>query len=160
MGMIDDIIAGTTGPDGKRVVAVSVDMVRGKLRDFPKYNELVHQELEEHEYVEAIMRGMNDFNLLPPFVSSYTAYDFPDHYMLLDAAVYECLMMLSIWHARNQFSATDAGLQVPIHEQWQPLLQIATMLRARVDERMAKLKTQLNIANGFGGGVFSPLWLR
>lgn len=160
MAMIDDIIAGTTGPDGRRTVAVSVDMVRKRLRDFPKYNELVRQELSDEEYVDCILRGMNDFNMLPPFQSQYSAYDFPDHYMLLDAAVYEALQVLVIWHARNQFSASDAGLQVPIHEQWQPLMQIATLLRTRLDDRMAKLKAQINIANGFGSGVYSPLWMR
>ena len=81
--------------------------------------------------------------------------------MLLDAAVYESLQQLYMWHARNQFSASDAGLEVPIHEQWQPLMQIAENMRAKLDLRMDRLKTQINIAQALGGaGVSSPLWLR
>lgn len=157
MAMIDDILAGSPN------VVVTVKMVRDRLRDYPKYNELIEQDLTDEEYVENILRGINDFNMLSPFISSYSAYDFPDRYMILDAAVYESLQQLYLWHARNQFSATDAGLQVPIHEQWQPLMQIAENLRAKLDARMSKLKTQINIAQAMGGaasGVNSPLWLR
>ena len=155
MGMEEDILNGAPN------VAVHVPMLRARLRDLPKFNEIIAQDLTDQEYLENILRAMNDFNLRPPFISNYAAYDFPDRYMLLDAAVYESLQQLYMWHARNQFSASDAGLEVPIHEQWQPLMQIAENMRAKLDLRMDRLKTQINIAQALGGaGVSSPLWLR
>ena len=156
MSMLDDIKNGSTS------VVMDVPRVRKRLRDLPQFNEITEQDLTDDEYADCIMRTIADFNMLSPFISTYSAYDFPDQYMIYDGAVYEALQLLYIWHARNQFSATDAGLQIPIHEQWQPLMQIAERLRTRLDIRMVKLKTQLNIANAMGGssaGVNSALWM-
>lgn len=156
MAMIDDIIAGSPN------IVMGVPVLRNRLRDLPKFNEIVRQELSDEEYAGNIIRTISDFNFRPPFISQYSAYDFPDQYMIFDGAVYESLQQLYIWHARNQFTATDAGLQVPIHEQWQPLMQIAERMRDRLDVRMDRLKTQLNIAQAMGGsdsGVNSALWL-
>ena len=156
MSMMEDILKGSPN------VVMDVPRVRKRMRDLPKFNEVIEQDLTDDEYADCIIRTIADFNMLSPFISLYTAYDFPDQYMIFDGAIYEALQLLYIWHARNQFSATDAGLQVPIHEQWQPLMQIAERLRGRLDVRMVKLKTQLNIANAMGSnaaGVNSALWL-
>jgi hypothetical protein len=140
-------------------VAVTVNTVRKNLRDFPRFNELVREELSDEEIADCILDMIAEFNGLPPFFSQFGPQDFPDRKLLQDKAVAECIERLFLWHARNQFSASDSGLQVPIHEQWQPLMQISTMMDQRNDKKCDRLKAMLNISNGFGGGVGSPIGL-
>lgn len=138
-------------------VCVTVEMVRDTLRDHERFNEIVRQDLTDDEYADIIIKCLADFNAMRPFFSNFGPLDFPDRSLLLDWATAESLKRLYMWHARNQFSASDAGLQIPIHEQWQPLLQIERMLREEVRLRSKELKTSMNISGGWGGN-FSPLW--
>jgi len=136
-------------------VAITIEDVRGELRDYPHLNELVRYELTDDEYCNCVVDAIAEFNAAPPMFTQYGPKDFPDRKLLEDMAVAGALQKLYTWHARQQWSAQDAGLQVPIHEQWQPLLQIARHEEARNDDRMNKLKARLNVANGWSG-VGSP----
>lgn len=143
------------GVSGKPVV-VTVDAVKDQLRDYAKFNELVRQELTDDEYAQCILKSIVDFNSMPPFRATFLPEDFPDNSSLLDMATAEALKRLYLWHARNQWSAQDAGVTVPIHEQWQPLLQIAETLKAEAKQQLKVIKTQMNLKRGWGG-VSSPL---
>jgi len=138
-------------------VAVTVKMVRDQLRDYPKYNEIVKYELTDDEIADNIINAIAEFNAASPYMSNFDPKNFPDRKLLLDMSIVECLEILYTWHARNQFSASDAGLQIPIHEQWEPLMRISETMRLRTDRRVKELKTQLNIRNGWGDGVGSPI---
>lgn len=141
-------------------VVITVEMLRDQLRDLPRWNEIMKQDLSDDEYADVIIKVIADFNAMPPMFSNFGPTNFPDRSMMIDWASAEALKKLYIWHARNQWSATDAGLSVPIHEQWEPLLRISEMLKNEAKERAKLLKTQFNIAGGWGAGVGSPLWLR
>ena len=154
-----EIIKGQDAATKDKLV-VSVEDIRKRLRDLPKYNEIVRQELSDDELAEAILDMIMDFNALPPFVGTYDPFTFPDRKLLIDLSIIEAIGRLAIWHARNTFSASDSGLQVPVHEQWQPLQGIAGALQARTDRRADRLKAMLNVQRGWGDGVSSPLWLR
>jgi hypothetical protein len=139
-------------------LAVNVPMLRRRLRDYAQFNEIFEQVMTDDELADAIVDSIADFNALPPFMGDYDERTFPDRKLLLDTATCEALQRLVLWHAQNQFSASDAGLQIPIHEQWQGLMQIEQMLRARSEQRAARLKAQLNVQRAWGPGVSSPLW--
>jgi hypothetical protein len=139
-------------------LAVNVPMLRRRLRDYAQFNELFEQIVTDDELADCIIDSIADFNGLSPFFGTYDARDFPDRKLLLDTATCEALQRLVFWHAQNQFSASDAGLQIPIHEQWQGLMQIEQMLRARTEQRAARLKAQLNVQRAWGPGVTSLLW--
>ena len=139
-------------------LAVNVPMLRRRLRDYAQFNELFEQIVTDDELADCIIDSIADFNGLSPFFGTYDARDFPDRKLLLDTSTCEALQRLVFWHAQNQFSANDAGLQIPIHEQWQGLMQIEQMLRARTEQRAARLKAQLNVQRAWGPGVTSLLW--
>jgi hypothetical protein len=137
-------------------VVVTVEAVKNQLRDSAKFNELVRQELSDDEYAQVILKCIVSFNVMPPFQCSCLPLDFPDNSSLMDWATAEAFKKLYIWHVRNQWSASDAGTQVPIHEQWEPLLKVSEMLKAEALANLKLLKTQINVSRGWGG-VWSPL---
>lgn len=139
------------------LVLVTIDQVKGELRDIELLNEITRQELTDEEYVDCIADAFDTFNVAPPFESYWGPADIPDRALLVDMAACEALKRLIRWHARNQFSASDAGLQIPIHEQWQPLRAILREDQADCDARLKALKGRLNIARGWGAGIGSPL---
>lgn len=139
---------------------IHVSDVRDQLRDYEGFNEVVRKEAEDDEYAKAIIKVLADFNALPPYMSNYGPENFPDRGLLMDWSAAQILKSVYIWHARNQWSATDAGLQIPLHEQWQGLQAIGRELMADARDRAKNLKTMLNIKRGFGPGVNSPLWWR
>lgn len=146
--------------DESSAAVVHVNDIRDALRDYPQFNEVVRQEAEDDEYAKVILKVMADFNGMMPFMSNYGPRDFPDRGLLIDWAAGEALKRVYTWHARNQWSASDAGLQVPLHEQWQGLMAIADRQLAEAKSRAKELKTMLNIRRGMGRGIHSPLWWR
>lgn len=140
---------------GKSVV--SIEDIRNEIRDKEGFNEISKLELKDEEIADEIVQAIDDFNMLPPFFSQYGLFDFPDRILLINMGVENCLSILIKWHARNQFSASDAGLEVPIHEQWQGLQQLVDRMSTKNEDRAQKLKTMLNIQRGWGGGVGSPI---
>lgn len=137
-------------------VTVTVADVRRNIRDLPRFNEIVRQELSDDEIADAIMDAIAEFNAAPPMFTQEGVHNFPSRKLLQDMAVVECMERLILWHARNQFSAEDSGVQVPIHEQWQPIKIIADQMEAKCQQAMKELKTMLNLRNGWGG-MGSPL---
>jgi hypothetical protein len=141
------------------LLCVTAPMLRKKIRDLPRYNEIVKHELSDDELVQAIIDAIASFNGMSPFFSSYSSEDFPDRSLLLEMSICEAYDQLVLWHGRQELNVQDAGLQVPIHENWKPIAAIVDRIRVRTADRAAKLKTQLNVQRALGGGVSSPLWL-
>lgn len=141
-------------------VVLTVPMLRDQLRDTANFNEVFKEDLTDDEYVDVIIKSISAFNAMPPIFTNYGPTDFPDRSMIMDWATGEALKKLVLWHVRNQWSASDSGVTVPIHEQWQPLLQISNMMIAEAKQDAKLLKTQINIMGGWGAGVGSPLWMR
>jgi hypothetical protein len=158
MAVIDDFIAMLI--DDASPCVIHVSDVRDQLRDYPEFNEIVRKEAEDEEYAKAIIKVMASFNAMSPFDSGYGPKDFPDRSLLMDWSAAQVLRQVYTWHARNQWSASDAGLQVPLHEQWEGLQRIAEGLMAEAKQTARELKTRLNIKRGFGRGVNSALWWR
>ena len=142
--------------DGKPS-SVAIQDIRNEIRDIEGMNEISRLELTDHEIADEIVQALDEFNMAPPFFANYGVDNFPDRVLLINMSMQNCLEILIRWHARNQFSATDAGLEIPIHEQWQPIQAIVDRLDAKNDKKMAQLKTMLNIQRGWGGGVGSPI---
>jgi len=137
--------------------AVTVEQLRSQLRDRPQFNEVWPECWSDGDLAGCIIDAIADFNGSPPIDTGFDHLNFPDRKLLTDMAVVQALEEVIIWHARNQNSTTDAGLQINIHEQWQGLQAIVDRLTPRIDKRVADKKNQINIARGWGG-VRSPLW--
>jgi len=162
-----DLVKGyTLDQDGNKVaipdaemaeVAVTITDVRDELRDWPALNEISRYELSDNEYATCILNAVAEFNAHGPMFTQFGVKDFPDRELLNAMATANALQRLHRWHERQQWSASDAGLQIPLHEAWQGLMQDSRDEERRNDQRMNELKQRLNIAAGWGDGVGSPL---
>jgi hypothetical protein len=153
---LSDAQRNTLRDPGSQAV-VTIEKLRNELRDLPNFNEVSPRDLSDDELEEALVDAMIDFNERPPMDTWYGPVDFPDRRWLLDQAVINAVKKLVLWHARNQNSASDAGVQVPVHEQWKPLLDIMQIMKGENDQRVALKKAQINIKRGWGAGAGSPL---
>lgn len=138
-------------------VAVTIEHLRDELRDRPHLNEITKQELTDDEYADCVINAIAQFNGHGPMFTQFDAKDFPHRDLLIRLSVVKALKRLYRWHSRQQWSIEDAGLRVPLHEAWQPLMTDAREEERDCRDLMNELKQRMNIAAGWGEGVGSPL---
>lgn len=136
---------------------VKADDIRDLWKDYPEFQEIFPDLISNLDYDKAIARAIVDFNAIPP-MTIFSPSFFPDEWLLLNKSFIEVLETILYYHANNHFSGTSAGVQIPVHEQFQALIPLKDRLQMKVEKREERLKRNINIQNGFGGTSHYEAW--
>jgi len=129
--------------------------VRGFLRDFPELNRLISGEESSDRMIEyCTWLAIDEWNVTPP-LSSHALSDFPSRFILLHLTIIHLLTSVGILKSRNRFSYSDGGFSVQTEEQDGMYQRWIQLMRSQVDAKILRLKTALNISNGWGAGLGS-----
>jgi len=105
--------------------------------------------------------AISEFNNTAP-TSMYTIDTFPFKALLLSGTLYKIYSGLSALVARNNFSYSDGGLQIPLEERFQLYQSLAAMYEADFTSSMTKVKIHQNMVDGWGGVssdyASMPIW--
>lgn len=136
-----------------------VALVRFFMRDYPELNRLFSGvESGDRMIAWAIIDGLYDFNLTPPF-TSFSLTNFPSPDLLLRKAVINLLESIGLLQTRNHLTFSDGGIQVGISDKT-PLIQSWIQLFTNsYESKKRERKIALNIEGGWGDGSHSEyLW--
>lgn len=130
---------------------VSQEDLKRKWKDYPDWNEIFFELITPEEYDDAICSAIQRFNGTNPY-SAYNPKDFPyiHRYLLLDMAMYETLNDIILYKIKNHLSASNAGLEVTIHNNVQFFLQERERLFSITEAKISEVKSieSLNQCNG------------
>ncbi len=131
---------------------IDVDDVRDLWKDYPGFQEIFANLLNDDDYDRAIIRAILDFNEQPPSCM-FNPASWPLIYtpLLLKKSLLEVLRVIEKLHASNYFSGVSGGVNAPVHERWQAMAPIVQQLAAEVRERQQQIKTEMNYMDAFGG---------
>jgi hypothetical protein len=94
--------------------------------------------------------AVSEFNTTAP-TSSYDVTGFPYKALLLSGTLWKIYSGLSALVARNNFSYSDGGVQVPLEERYQMYSLLASTYLADFNSSMSKIKIGQNMNDGWGG---------
>ena len=146
---------------------VSADEIRMFMRDFALghlpsgQGNLILDDVQfsPKELNLAIKMAVSAYNLVTP-VSSVTAADFPNEYLLLIGVTRFLLLSESFHQLRNQVNVQDGDIApAGIYEKASAYIQLSNTLKAEWDVSIRALKNQMNmesayssLGSGLGGG--------
>jgi hypothetical protein len=97
----------------------------------------------------AMEMTVSDWNSTPPTDASQVS-NFPYKHILMYGTLYRCYSGLSALVARNNFSYSDGGLNVPLEERFQLYQTLAGMYQTEYTTSMTKVKIAINMEQGWG----------
>lgn len=129
-----------------------VNLIRGKLRDYPELNRLTDgEESSNRQLAQAIALALDDFNSTPPLIQNYSISDFPSISLLVDMAIVQVLESLGYLLTRNNLSWRDGDVVISSNDKGPQLMQWAAMLRNNTEVKKRQLKIAINISGALDG---------
>ena len=144
------------GPGATARMEQAIGMLRLYLRDYPHLNRLISGEESSDRFLSwAILDTLDDFNATPPLISPTSIATFPSPSLLREGAAARVLESVSILGTRNYINFSDGGTSVSFTANLPLIQNMASMLRNSYEQKKLRLKTAVNISQGFGAGVHS-----
>jgi len=138
----------------------AISMVRLFMRDFAHLNRLIAGEESSSRMIAwALLDTLDDYNTTPPLIGPVTIETFPSMSLLRVGATIRLLQSVAILGARNYINFSDGGTSVSFTANL-PLIQgMIQMLSSDYEQKKLRLKTAVNISQGFGAGVHSDYYI-
>jgi hypothetical protein len=131
-------------------------MLRKFLRDIDELNKLLdRKESSDNQLELALDMAIDDWNWTAPILQTWTYEDFPSPNMLIRAATIQVLTSAGILYSRNKLDYSDGGITVRVSDQAQEYLAWLNMIVNDYERKKLEIKKQMNIAAGWGSGVYS-----
>lgn len=123
-----------------------IDQIRLSILDYEELNELIgRQEIGDEEIKASINRTIEEFNTMPPPISSYTFLTFPSKEILITGTIAKLLLSGSLLHFRNQLNYNAGGISVSTHDKGGAYISLADKLYNQFKTLAGELKTTINI---------------
>jgi hypothetical protein len=124
--------------------------IREFVSDYSQNNRLLDGEEFSDTFI-TLCRDMaiDEWNMLPPAASNDIT-NFPSKSLLLYGTLWKMYDGKAALLARNFFSFSDGGIQVPVEERVQLYTGLAQQYQANFVSTAAKLKAQINVNQGWG----------
>ena len=131
----------------------TIALIRAKLRDFPELNRLIEgRETSDREIAFAIMESIDDFNMSPPLIGSYSLETFPSMSLLIRGSIINILESVGLLQTRNQMSYSDGqGVQVGVSDKTPMLMNWISLYTNQYEQKKFRLKQAINLGNALNG---------
>jgi len=130
----------------KEVLLGLIERVRMRIRDYAELNKLLDYNIESSNVFikECIYTALEDFNVSPPLLTSFSILDFPNKTLLITGAIKYLLQGIGILTSRNALMYSDGGINVNLEKtaEYQNWLAIFSN---EWEEKKNILKIALNI---------------
>lgn len=134
-----------------RAPKLSIEEVQEFIRDRAENNHLIDgTEFSPTVISLAMELAISTYNIIPP-LSVATIETFPSKSLLMLGTLSKMFKGQAALKARNTMNYSDGGLQIPVEEQYQLYIQLASMYEEEFMSLSRALKTHLNIESGWGG---------
>lgn len=131
----------------------SISLIRAKLRDFPELNRLIEgRETSDREIAFAMMECIDDFNMTPPLLGTFTLEDFPSISLLINGSIINILTSVGLLQTRNHMSYSDGqGVQVSVSDKGPQLMNWMNLFTQSYEQKKFRLKQALNLGGALNG---------
>lgn len=134
-----------------------IALVRAKMRDFPELNRLIEgRETSDREIAFALMECIDDFNMTPPLLGTFTIDNFPSISLLINGSVINILSSVGLLQTRNHMSYSDGqGIQVSVSDKGPQLMNWMNLFTQNYEQKKFRLKQAINLGNALNGSAVS-----
>jgi hypothetical protein len=134
-----------------------IALVRAKMRDFPELNRLIEgRETSDREIAFALMECIDDFNMTPPLLGTFTIDSFPSISLLINGSVINILSSVGLLQTRNHMSYSDGqGIQVSVSDKGPQLMNWMNLFTQNYEQKKFRLKQAINLGNALNGSAVS-----
>ena len=96
----------------------AVNQLREFIRDKKEINRLLQNDYENDpsQLQLALDMAVDDFNMTPPSIGSYSLENFPSNYLLIMGATVSLLESAGIVQSRNRLNYADGGLNISVSD--------------------------------------------
>ena len=129
-----------------------VDGLRNFLRDLPELNILLDGMFEstDEQLADAWGRALVDWNNTEPVIQAVTFRAHPAKYTLFQKAIAEALKSISVFHARNELSYSDGGVQYNINDKHRNFQPIIDRYEQQYEQQKVMIKSHINMDAAWG----------
>ena len=124
---VEQTLLGRAGGEGS-FGPLTLDRIRGRLRDFPEINDSGRYEWPMKEIIQAILDPIEYYNETPPYSDAFTVSNFPYRQRYLDAVVSRLMICQAHGLLRNQFTVQGEGVQMDNRDRNARIMQVADQL--------------------------------
>ena len=150
-----------TGPEGSvakgipKALLNTIALVRAKMRDYPELNRLIEgRETSDREIAFAIMECIDDFNMTPPLLGTFTLESFPSISLLINGSIINIITSVGLLQTRNHMSYSDGqGVQVSVSDKGPQLMNWMNLFTQTYEQKKFRLKQALNLGNALNGSA-------
>lgn len=131
----------------------TIALIRSKLRDFPELNRLIEgRETSDREIAFAIMECIDDFNMTPPLLGTFTLAAFPSISLLINGSIINIITSVGLLQTRNHMSYSDGqGIQVSVSDKGPQLMNWMNLFKQDYEQKKFRLKQAINLGNALNG---------
>ena len=131
----------------------SISLIRAKLRDFPELNRLIEgRETSDREIAFAIMECVDDFNMTPPLLGTFTLENFPSISLLINGSIINIITSVGLLQTRNHMSYSDGqGIQVSVSDKGPQLMNWMNLFTQNYEQKKFRLKQAINLGGALNG---------
>lgn len=135
----------------------TISLIRAKMRDFPELNRLIEgRETSDREIAFAIMECIDDFNMTPPLLGTFTVANFPSISLLINGSIINIITSVGLLQTRNHMSYSDGqGVQVSVSDKGPQLMNWMNLFTQTYEQKKFRLKQAINLGEALNGSAVS-----